>query len=162
MKYIAIGLMIVSAAFPAAEETVTWDWLAPRFTACEDVVVHGAFRIYVSASVSDLGQSRKRIRSLSVYAESAALQQNKGELSGNISIKKNGVSIASASFVRQPPNTIAETPKSTETARLFLPAGKELEVPQGSTVVTEVSLALRTDSGSCSLGSTSNSRDRFK
>jgi hypothetical protein len=124
--------------------------------------VHGSYRVFVSASVTDSDKDQTQFRSVTVYASSSALEQNKGELSGKITIEKEGTVLASAGFARQPPNSIVESPKSDETARIFLPVGKVLDVPRGAAVIIAVSLVLNTDSGSCSLGSTSNSHDLFK
>ncbi len=162
MKRLLSAAVLTAIALPASAQSVTWNWLSPNFAACEGVGIHGTYRVYVRAEVQEVNKQAKKIVALSVYAGSGALQQNKGELSGKVSIEKGGTVQASAALVRQPPNSIAESPKSDETPRMFLPNGKVMDVPAEATVKVEVSVAIKTDSGSCSLGSTSNSHDLFK
>lgn len=153
-----LGLMICFIATSPSGSEVVFSWATPNFAPCEGVGIHGSYRVTARANiVSDSGA--KTINSLTVFASSAAFSPDTSSLTVGVDVVTPPAPVQSISLVTQPPDSIAESPDSNETPRLFLPPNTIIPVTANTKLVFNVSATIQTPQGSCAVGSTTKQID---
>jgi hypothetical protein len=149
----AVGLGIAVLSGACLAQNISFSWVSPKYTPCEGVGAAGSFRVYVEGTATPkAGDGTRKVTALSVWVSSAAFTANSGSATAR-AVVKNGETVR---LVRPTPPFIETTPKADESARVYLPQGTMLTIPANGTLSLSASAMVKTEAGSCALGSSEN------
>lgn len=146
-------LTCASAALQAA--TFKQDWVAPQYAPCEGVGVHGSFRVWVSGNYEVRTNGEKRITFLSVHTSSGAFTQLPGTTTATALVKVNGAVKLKVVLSRPVGAAVEASLRKDETSPVYLQRSKVIAMPKGAELWVDASVAVKTSSGMCGLGSSS-------
>lgn len=142
-------------SLPAFSQDFEQSWLKTNVSPCEGIGIHGSFRSYVvGKSEPKATDGSRRIVSLRVYASSAAFSAGVASITAKVTVKPQAAAAVDTVLVRPQPPALEAAPKPDESSRLYLPAGKFVDVPSGATVTVTVNAIVNMSEGVCALGST--------
>ena len=148
----ALGLTALACSGRSAAKTFEYSWAAARFVTCEGVGAAGSFRVHVSGEATTKADGAKVLGSLAVYTSAAAYTRNPGSTSAVAIVKAGGSERKKVSLETPKPPALIPQPKTDETRAVFLPASTTITIPAGGELLVSVSAAVKTDGGSCALG----------
>jgi hypothetical protein len=155
-------LTMASISSAGGGGTKEWNWTSAQFAPCEGIGIGGSFAIHGIALVQDGADGSKEISSLVLHVSSAAFTKGSAAVSATASIiPKTGASkdvkLGRATKPAIEPKQIAD-----EASPLYLPDNEKLVFPKGAKLRIVVSAAVKTDAGTCSLGSSKKEVDPFE
>ena len=144
---------IVLCGISVSAEPKEWNWLASAGALCEGVGVHGAYRVFVKATVTPGDGDAVVVSGLSAKATSGIFTTTDETFSLAVSILENGNEMSRTIFGPQPPNSIGPAPAPTESRTRYALSKTSLRVPVGAKLRFHASASVPLDGGQCSLGS---------
>ena len=160
MKLVLFAFMLLIQN-PPAIEVKEWSWLASAFAPCENVGVHGAYRVTVKADTLTRRDGKLSVTRMTAKATSAIFSQGNNEFSISVAVLTGASEGGSIPFTPQPPKSIGPAPGPNESRMRFLPTGQTLLVPPGSKLRFRVAASVRLEGGRCALGSDTEDIDPF-
>jgi len=154
-------LTLASICSAGGGDTKEWNWTSAQFAPCQGIGIGGSFATHVTALVQDGPDGSREISSLVLRVSSAAFTKGSAGVTATASIApKTG---ASREVKLGRPTKPAIEPKqiADEASPLYLPENEKLVFPKAAKLIIVVSATVRTNAGTCSLGSSKKEIDPF-
>lgn len=163
-KYILLFLIALSLPGISQEKTRdhSWSWVETNYSLCENIGIHGTYRVHVEARSSSVNNDEFKLNGLALWIESGAVTKGSCFVSAAISVEKNNRLLQTVRLARPSELTIERQPKANESMMYYLPKDKVIVVPKGAVLVFNVSVIIKTEAGSCSLGNSKKTIDPRK
>jgi len=141
----------------------TWSWLGSIGAPCEGFGIHGSYRVHVTAQVEYSGTGRK-ITALTLWLSGAMIKADSTNVEAKLEVKKGTQTVKTVLLSRPDPgkSVIEQQPGANESNRLYLPKDNpSIEAPASAKLIFTVTAQVKTDSGSCALGTSNKEIDIF-
>jgi hypothetical protein len=155
-------LTLVSISSAGGGDTKEWNWTSTQFAPCQGIGIGGTFATHVTALVQDSADGGKEISSLVLQVSSAAFTKGSAAVSATASIVPQSGTGRDVTLGRPTKPAIEPKPIADEAPPLYLPDNEKLVFPKAAKLKIAVSATVKTNAGTCSLGSSKKEINPFE
>lgn len=143
-----------STAFEAEDKK--FEWLSPRYTACEGVGLAGTFTTHATVTFDRKGTAAV-VTAIATHVSSPIIGgSSKKDIAVRVEVVKGESVLTGVSLEAPKAPAVIPEPGPNDTRAKYLPTGRSLEVPAGGALRFTVTPTITKPKGTCVLGTATN------
>lgn len=153
---LAFSAIVVGSLTASAAEDKKFEWLSPRYTACEGVGLAGTFTTHATVTFDRKGAAAV-VTGIAIHISSPIIGgSSKKDIAVRVEVVNGDTVLTGVSLEAPKAPAVIPEPGPNDTRAKYLPMGRSLEVPAGAALRFSVTPTITRPKGTCVLGTATN------